>query len=340
MATIIGTAGNDPITVLRGGGLDDVIIGLGGDDHISGDPWADFLFGGTGNDTFWYGFGDQTSDGLAVFDHIDGGLGNDTLSVSISADFRGCTIVSVEALRFYENTQDVVDDASFSTSQFGGDGLSFALRVDGSGNQDTLNIHLDGATTFDMSGFVITNWSGGATALLGDQIRVFGSAVAERVIGTAQNDYIEGAGAADRLYGGAGRDTLDGGEGNDVLYGGLGNDYVATGNGADIIVFDSTPNSATNVDDISDFSVANDTIWMKKAIFTGLGALGTLTANQFKTIGGGTGGLVDADDRVIYDRGTGFLYYDANGSTTGGAAKIAELETGLIMTNADFYVFA
>jgi Ca2+-binding RTX toxin-like protein len=339
MATIIGTNNSDPLSLLIGGVGPDVIIGLGGNDRISGDPGADYLFGGTGNDNFVYLFGDETSDNQGSFDHIDGGLGDDTLEVTIQADFRNTTIVSIEALKFTDNSMDTLREASFNSSQFGGTGIDVNFRISGAVNEDALVVTLDGGAVFDMRGFSFTNWDSGASALLGDQVRVSGSAVAEKVIGTAVNDYMEGVGGADRLYGGAGLDLLDGGEGGDVLYGGLGNDYHATGNGADIIVFDSAFNSATNVDTISDFSVPLDTIWLKKAIFTGLGAIGTLTADQFKTIGV-PGASVDASDRVIYDRGTGFLYYDVNGSVAGGAAKIAELPTGLIMTNADFYVFA
>jgi Ca2+-binding RTX toxin-like protein len=46
----------------------------------------------------------------------------------------------------------------------------------------------------------------------------------------------------------------------------------------------------------------------------------------------------DASDRVIYDKSTGALWYDADGS--GGAAQmqIAKLAKGLAITAADFFV--
>ena len=46
----------------------------------------------------------------------------------------------------------------------------------------------------------------------------------------------------------------------------------------------------------------------------------------------------DREDRVIYDKGTGKLYYDADGSGHGAQVQIAQLTKNLKMTYADFYV--
>ena len=53
-------------------------------------------------------------------------------------------------------------------------------------------------------------------------------------------------------------------------------------------------------------------------------------------MGGGAGD--GAEDRIVYDKATGALFYDADG--TGGAAQIrfATLAKGLKMTYADFFV--
>ena len=67
--------------------------------------------------------------------------------------------------------------------------------------------------------------------------------------------------------------------GNDTLNGGLGSDDIFTGNGADTVVFNSAL-GATNIDDVFDFSVVNDTINLENAVFIGLAA-GPLAAAAF-----------------------------------------------------------
>ncbi len=52
-------------------------------------------------------------------------------------------------------------------------------------------------------------------------------------------------------------------------------------------------------------------------------------------------GAHDADDRIVYNPGTGALWYDADGNGAGAAVQIATL-TGLAgaLTQADFMVVA
>lgn len=102
---------------------------------------------------------------------------------------------------------------------------------------------------------------------------------------------------------------------------------------ADVFVF-SAAGGAGNVDQITDFNVADDTIWLDNAIFTLIGADGALSASQF-VIGAAAATI---NQHVVYDDNTGFLYYDANGSTAGGVTQIATLTAHLALTNADFLV--
>jgi hypothetical protein len=46
----------------------------------------------------------------------------------------------------------------------------------------------------------------------------------------------------------------------------------------------------------------------------------------------------DQSDRIIYDSATGALFYDADGSTSGGSTEFAILPAGLQLTHADFFV--
>lgn len=91
--------------------------------------------------------------------------------------------------------------------------------------------------------------------------------------------------------------------GNDNLFGGGGNDYLTGGTGLDRFRFDTILNAATNVDDILDFSVADDAIFLDRDIFTGIAADGTLAASAF--VNGTAAG--DANDRIIYDGATGSI---------------------------------
>jgi serralysin len=92
-------------------------------------------------------------------------------------------------------------------------------------------------------------------------------------------------------------------------------------------------NAVTNVDRLLDFGIA-DRVLLSQSIFAAAGAPGTLAANAL-FIGAGAH---DADDRVIYNSGTGALIYDANGNTAGGATQFAILPVGLTLAAANFVV--
>jgi Ca2+-binding RTX toxin-like protein len=47
---------------------------------------------------------------------------------------------------------------------------------------------------------------------------------------------------------------------------------------------------------------------------------------------------LDADDRIIYDTDSGQLFYDSNGSATGGSVQFAIISPNLALTNADFSI--
>ena len=52
-----------------------------------------------------------------------------------------------------------------------------------------------------------------------------------------------------------------------------------------------------------------------------------------------TSGLAhDSNDRIIYETDTGWLNYDSNGTSAGGATHIAHLAPNLALTASDFFV--
>ena len=104
----------------------------------------------------------------------------------------------------------------------------------------------------------------------------------------------------------------------------------------DAFVFDKKPNTRTNKDAIKDFKVVDDTVRLDNAAFTKVGANGTLKSSAFWT--NNTGKAHDKDDRIIYDKDSGVLYYDADGSGKGAAVAFATITKKLGMTNKDFYI--
>jgi Ca2+-binding RTX toxin-like protein len=155
------------------------------------------------------------------------------------------------------------------------------------------------------------------------------------ITGNDGNNTLTGTSFNDVLEGNRGSDTLVGNGGADRLFGGLGNDTLTGGAGTDSFIFNTATNATTNRDTITDFNVVDDTIQLENAIFTALGAAtGTLAVGAFVI---GTAAR-DAADRIVYNSGTGALFYDNNGNAAGGSVQIATLTTGLALTNNDFLI--
>lgn len=145
------------------------------------------------------------------------------------------------------------------------------------------------------------------------------------------SDVVDAFGGDDVIRGRGGNDTIVAGAGNDVIFGGAGMDKLTGGAGADIFVFD-TKASSRNVDTITDFSVKSDVIALDHLMFRSLGKVGDLSSSAFHV---GTK-AADANDRIIYNKSTGALYYDADGTGDVVAIKFAILGKGLALTAGHF----
>ncbi len=139
-----------------------------------------------------------------------------------------------------------------------------------------------------------------------------------------------GNGLVNTITGNAANNQLNGGAGNDTINGGIGIDSLTGGIGNDIFRFTTTG----QIDTVTDYYVANDTIQLENAIFTKLTTTGTLAAAQFR-IGAQA---ADSNDFIVYNNITGALFYDANGNGVGAMVTIAMIGAGLNMTNADIVV--
>jgi len=204
---------------------------------------------------------------------------------------------------------------------------------------------LSSGTAIDLDrGSDILELAGGGTfrlfhsLLAGIEKFVVSDGSTTKVIGTKLQDVVVGGTGQDHIVGGAGKDQLSGGSGSDRIEGGSDGDRLTGGEGKDAFIFTSRP-GLSNVDTITDFSVKDDAIWLDNAVFRKVGK-GTLTKpvklkSDAFTIGKEA---KDAEDRVIYDKGTGRLSYDPDGTGSASAVKFAQVKKGLALKSTDFFV--
>jgi Ca2+-binding RTX toxin-like protein len=349
-ATVNGLGGNDvlhgmgAIDTLNGGNGNDLLIGRGGNDALNGFDGADRLFGGAGADVLNAGSGDDEVFGGAGNDkvvggsglgddHYDGEAGIDTVTYASATQPVTVNLATGVATGAEIGTDELVNIEN-AVGGAGNDtltGKGGANTLNGAGGNDTM-AGRNGNDTYlvDSAGDKVIEAVGGGTdkvlasvsySLQAGQEVEFLRATAPA--GTTAINLV-GNQFANNIQGNAGKNLLNGGAGNDVLTG-LG--------GNDLFLFNTALNAATNVDVITDFNVAADTVRLDDAIFTAL-APGVLPAGAFR-IGAAAG---DAGDRIIYNSATGALFYDADGTGATAAIRFAKLDPALALTNADFIV--
>ncbi|MBM1174571.1 M10 family metallopeptidase [Microvirga arabica] len=143
-----------------------------------------------------------------------------------------------------------------------------------------------------------------------------------------------GGSGDDKLIGNQGANRLSGSSGDDTLTGGLGNDVFVSGPGRDRFVFNTLPDEVANLDRIVDFNVKDDTIRLDNAVFTAVGKTGRLSSTAFWN----EAAAHDKSDRILYDKGSGSLYYDPDGIGQAAQVEFAHLARGLKLHTSDFYV--
>lgn len=163
-----GGTGNESANYMRGGAMDDVFYGLGGNDTIEGADGSDVLWGGVGDDNLNGGIGADT---------MYGGVGNDTFYVDnerdqvfeFSAEGGDRIISSAAAFALPDN----VETLSLSAGAISGTGNNANNVLQGNSVNNTL-IGFDGS---------------------------------DRLFGGAGNDKLDGGSGWDYLDGGADIDT-------------------------------------------------------------------------------------------------------------------------------------
>lgn len=355
---VIGTSGYDIISTglgndtLDGAGLHDTLNGGDGDDVLISQGFStsaktlEILDGGNGID-------------LAVITRYSRTLAHQ-LDLSAAGPHKlvdGTELRGIERIEFqggyladritggqYADTISGYNGADTLNGGAGDDVLFGEAGADsliGGQGDDTFIIHDAGDTIVEVAGQGIDT----VLTTLDFSLAAFGAvenlkvetaedAAAVSLTGNALANTLAGNAGKNVLKGSSGNDRLEGLLGDDLLYGGAGKDVLIGGAGKDPFVFDTRPNKTTNLDTISGFSAMDDTIRLENAIFKGLKKTGTLSKSAFVT----GSKAKDSNDRILYDKKTGDVLYDADGSGKTAAVKIVKIAEKVALTHADFFV--
>ncbi len=364
-----GRVGN--VAIARGAVIENAIGGTG-NDTLYGNAANNTLTGGLGNDILFGNDGDDTLDGGAGANVLVGGIGNDTLIVTASGNeliggagndiyivaSRSDTIVElagegtdtvqttltayelpsqVENLTFTDNgvhgagigntLDNVITGGTGGDDLFGRDGNDTLIGGSGTANtlvgglgNDTYVVTVAGDSTIENVG---EGFDTVQTALAAYTLR--DSVEALVYTGAGSFTGIGGNATDNTITGGAGADFLSGLGGADILIGGSGADILLGGAGADQFRYNG---GETAYDRVLDFTPGSDKIALANAGFTHTATIAY--------VAGGTPVATTTNSTFLYNVNSGILSYDADGTGAGAAVQLAQLNTGLTLTVADF----
>jgi Ca2+-binding RTX toxin-like protein len=325
LASIENLAGSGFDDQLTGNGGANTLIGGGGNDKLVGRGGVDTMRGDAGNDVY-----NVDNAGDAVIEAIGEGTAD---RVYASVSYQLAAAAEVEILNTASNGGTAAVNLvgnNFVQAIIGNAGANI---INGLGGADTMRglggndrYHVDNAADI-----VVEAAGGGTDRVLTSTHYSLDAGVEVEILST--ND--ANATTALKLAGNSHANTIVGNSGGNFINGAAGADTLTGWVGDDIFMF-NTALGGGNIDTITDFNVADDTIRLENAIFANIAGTGVLTAAQF--VANATGTAQDASDRIIYETDTGRLIYDANGSTVGGGFLFATLDAGLALTNADFFI--
>lgn len=353
-----------------GNELDNVIIGGG---------WNDVLSGGLGRDTLVGRDGDDWLDGgSGLANQMQGGAGDDTYVVSAAGDtiveFGGGGVDAVRTGLAAFTLAANIENLDFTgTGQFVGVGNARNNLITGGVDRDTL-AGRDGDDTLSGGSGAANTLIGGlgddtyVVQVVGDSVIEYlgegtdtvrttlgaytlrdhlenltyagtgeftgaGNALANTIQGGSWNDSLNGGAGDDVLEGLSEWDRLDGGSGDDRLYGGTGQDTLIGGAGADIL--DGGADA-----DWADYAAQTAPVRVNLAAQTtqndGQGGVDTLIAVEHATGGSGADVLIgDASGNDLNGGpGADMLVGQGGGDWLDGGLGLDTLQGGL---GDDFY---
>jgi hypothetical protein len=359
--------GSDAEDISIGQGLDYVDGGAGNDIIRGCGVGRDTIIGGGGNDTAVF------RGPLENYTLTRNGPTDARVSFNMSPASDVADLKNVRFLEFSDNkkltlynsapaaialSKNVVSEDTLATSivatlsgaDADGDAIRYSLTADAGGlfRIDGNNLVLARALDYETQARQHTITVKAEDAYEGETSQSFTIDIANVVektgltlVGTPGPDTLKGEAGNDVISGLGGHDRLFGEDGNDRLLGGLGNDTLSGGAHSDIFVFDqrlaktNAANKRANLDMITDFVRVDDTIHLKKTVFSKIAKKGVLSKEAFHA---GTKAH-DASDRIVYDQNTGRLFYDDDGNGAHAAIQIATLSNKVTINHRDFFVF-
>ena len=251
MANFYGTSGADFLT---GGSTDDTLTAYAGNDTLIGGEGNDFLKGGFGADTMLGGAGND----LYLVDDVGDivveliGKGTDSVISSISYTLGE----NVENLTL--NATGIVGVGNELNNNLVGTNNGSETLISGAGN-DYLSggagaDSMEGGAGDDVYyvenvGDIVTELSGDGTDIVFSTINYTLTANVENLTLQAAGGNISGTGNAlnNTIMGNSGNNTLTGDAGNDFLFGGLGADTMIGGVGGDTYRVDNVGDVVTEL---------------------------------------------------------------------------------------------
>lgn len=341
--------GNNFDNRLRGAGGNDTVYGGSGVDSLEGNAGDDLLDGGAFlNDRveYWLPFNLQGEVSRTEFDASGTatiritsatGAATDLFRVKLGQD--GWTVTGLNAMLNEHGTDTVTfttEELRVYTQTSSGDvATSFKMQLGAS-------ISFDSATAYSIQGSIRADYvdTGAAVGTLSDvTVTSHLGAGNDGLSGHSGVDIAFGEAGNDRLFGLGGNDQLNGGDGNDIISGGLGRDILWGGKGKDAFVLDFNKSPKSNLDTFKDFKVKDDNIWLENGVMTKLPKGGSLDAPKKlaeKYIAFASSAQ-DKNDRIVYDKDKGALYYDQDGVGGKAQVQIAQFKKGTVLGVSDFW---
>ncbi|MGY6283937.1 malectin domain-containing carbohydrate-binding protein [Methylorubrum extorquens] len=334
--TLTGGPGSDylvggvGVDVLSGGAGDDALIGHAGNDLLHGDDGNDTLDGGLNADHMSGGLGDDVYGvddlGDVVIEASDAGF--DTVYSSISyvlpADVEAMILTGLEDLSGTGNDGANTLAGNAGHNVLTGGGGNDLYGVDGNG--DTVVEAIDGGYDEVYSSGDYTMAENIETLFLtGSAVYATGNATNNAIIGNDLDNVID-AGAGDFEF-------INGAGGNDLLIGGAGHDEIMGGTGNDVFRFTSLSDAG---DFFFDFTPGEDKIQLNATAF-GIGTAVNQFVNGVSFIEGPD--VTSAAPTVLYNKDSGYLLYDADGTGAAGPSVLALLNGTPTLHASDFMFY-
>jgi Ca2+-binding RTX toxin-like protein len=302
-----------------GNSFNNVLTGNTGNNILSGDDGVDTLIGGTGDDTYVV---NTTTDTLT--ENADEGIDrvSSRVTYTLGNNMENLNLTGTNPTNGTGNTIDnsIIGNAANNilSGDIGNDTLSGAAGIDtligGTGN-DTYIVDLTTDILTENADQGTDSVDSNVTHTLGGNIENLTLTGTSAINGTGNT-------LNNTITGNAANNILSGSTGNDLLTGGAGNDSLTGGAGSDRFIYNTNAaftTSAVGRDVLADFSSGTDKIVLDKTTFT---ALTSIAGNGFNVaselaVVGNDAAAATASALIVYSSGTGNLFYNQNGVTTG-----------------------